>query len=369
MLNRSLAGRRRWILCGLAATALAALVTGSVVASSAAGPTNTTKPSITGSPLVGKDLTGDRGAWTGAGNTYTTKWLRCDKSAANCAAIGAATGTHYTITSADLGATIRFEVTASAKGGSSTATSNPTAEITTGTGVPANSSAPTILGSATVGSTLTAGDGSWVGDQPITYSYQWLRCDKSGNAPKNIGKATKSTYKLVQADVGFTIRIKVTAKNSRGKGTANSVQTPVVLDATGGGGGGGVINLPGGGKSVDVKDVPAGERLIVDSVAFNPNPVRSRTHPITVTITVKDTRGYFVRSAFVFIRSTPLLTSTPTDAQTATDGKIAYAIAPRSDFPLRNGYNVQFFVKAYRKGDPTLAGIHGSRLVQVATAT
>ena len=119
---------------------------------------------------------------------------------------------------------------------------------------------------------------------------------------------------------------------------------------------------------MDVADVPKGERLIVDTVTFNPNPVKSRSHPITVTITVKDTRGYFVRNAYVFLRSTPIVTSTPTDAQTATDGKVAYAVAPRSDFPLKTGYSVQFYVKAYRKGDPTLAGIAGTRLVQVATA-
>jgi hypothetical protein len=29
---------------------------------------------------------------------------------------------------------------------------------------------------------------------------------------------------------------------------------------------------------------------------------------------------------------------------------------------------VQYFVKAYGKGDPTLAGISGTRLVRVATA-
>ena len=66
--------------------------------------------------------------------------------------------------------------------------------------------------------------------------------------------------------------------------------------------------------------------------------------------------------------STPILTSTPTDAPTATDGKVSYAVDPTSSFPLKNGYNVQFFVKAYRKGDPMLAGISGTRLVQVATA-
>ena len=59
----------------------------------------------------------------------------------------------------------------------------------------------------------------------------------------------------------------------------------------------------------------------------------------------------------------------PTDAKTATDGRLVYTVTPESDFPLKNGYNVQFFVKAYRQGDSSLAGISGTRLVQVATHT
>jgi hypothetical protein len=117
-----------------------------------------------------------------------------------------------------------------------------------------------------------------------------------------------------------------------------------------------------------VKDVgPAGERLTVDKVVFNPNPVTTRHVPIRVTITVKDTKGRLVQGALVFIRSTPIVTSTPTDAPTGNDGTVSYSIQPRSDFPIKNGFSVQFFVKAYRSGDPTLAGISGTRLVQVAT--
>jgi hypothetical protein len=366
MLNRNRAKQWRWIGCAAVAAALAVLVTGSVLAAPAAGPSNTTEPSIDGSPIVGKGLTGDRGTWAGSGITYAYSWRRCDANGASCTAIAGATGLQYTITSADLGRTIRFEVTASTGGGDTTATSNPTAEITTGTGEPANSAAPTITGNPTVGATLEATTGSWVGDKPITYSYQWQRCDKNGNACTSLSNATKSTLKLAQKEVGFTVRVRVTAKNSRGKASAISVETASVQDTSGGGGG--IVNLPNGGKSVDATDVPAGERLIVQSVDFSPNPVSSRNTAITVTVTVKDTRGYFVRNALVFVRSTPILTSTPTDQPTAVDGHVTYAVTPRSDFPLKNGYNVQFFVKAYRKGDPTLAGISGTRLVQVATA-
>jgi hypothetical protein len=354
--------RSRLIACGAAVIGVTALVAGAAVAAVAAAPVNTKEPSVSGSPLVGKELTGDRGTWSGSRIDYTYRWLRCT---ASCTPIGGATGNRYTLVSTDIGATIRFEVTATNNDGKATATSNPTAQITNGTGVPANSSPPTISGSPLVGSTLTAGTGSWVGDQPITFTYQWQRCDRNGNSCKNISGGTKETYKLVQGDVGNTIRIKVTAKNSRGKSTAISVQTAAVQEAASGGG---IINLPNGGKSIDVADVPKGERLIVETVTFNPNPVRSRSQPITVTITVKDTRGYFVRNALVFLRSTPIVTSTPADAPTATDGRVAYSINPEADFPIKNGYSVQFFVKAYRKGDPALAGISGTRLVQVATA-
>ena len=126
--------------------------------------------------------------------------------------------------------------------------------------------------------------------------------------------------------------------------------------------------MPNGGKSVDAADIPSGERLIVNKVVFNPNPVTSRSTPIQATITVKDTRGNYVRNAIVFIRSTPILTSGGDGQKTATDGTITYSLSPKSNFPLKNNYNVQFFVKAYRAGDPTLAGISGTRLVQVRSA-
>jgi hypothetical protein len=61
------------------------------------------------------------------------------------------------------------------------------------------------------------------------------------------------------------------------------------------------------------------------------------------------------------------LTSGGDNKLTAADGWVTYSLQPESDFPLKNGYNVQFFVKAYRQGDPSLGGIYGSRLVQVAT--
>jgi len=340
-----------------------------LVASNASGkvaaspPVVKTEPSISGVPLEGNTLTGDKGQWSGTGITYTYAWLSCDENATNCLPIAGADGTTYKLVPADLGSTIRFRVTGTNAGGSATKESNPTGLVTTSNGTPASSKPPTISGSPIVGNDLTAATGTWVGDTPITYSYQWLRCDNAGNACKNASNATQATYRVVKGDVGKTIRVKVIARNSKGKSSAISEATTLVQDVTGSG----VITLPDGTKSVPVTDVPNDQRLIVDTVKFTPNPVTSRQSTIEVRIRVKDTRGYVVRDAYVFIRSTPIVTSTPTDAQTATDGWVTYHITPQSDFPLKTGYNVQFFVKAYRKSDKTLYGIYGSRLVQVAT--
>src|SRR5262249_28035924 len=156
--------------------------------------------------------------------------------------------TKYTLVSADLGATIRFRVTATNTDGKKTADSNPTAVVATSSGQPANTVIPAISGTPTVGQELTATTGTWIGDEPITYSYQWLHCDDAGNACGDITGATSRTYDIVKARVGQTIRVRVTGKNSRGKSSAISLQTTLVQDA---GGQSGIINLPNGGKSVD----------------------------------------------------------------------------------------------------------------------
>jgi hypothetical protein len=357
--------RKRFLLPGvLALGAIGALLAAaSAGGGSAAAPTMAAEPSISGTPIEGNTLNGDRGNWNSTTPiTYKVVWVRCDETGANCAAISGATTNEYKLVSADLGSTIRFRVTAANADGSKTADSNETGVVVKGNGAPASTKPPVISGMAEVGVNLHTTTGSWVGDKPLTFSYQWRRCDQAGNACSGIGGETNADYTLVKADSGKTVRVKVTATNSKGKSSAISDQTAVVL----GPGGGGTTPAPGG-KSVDVSDIPKDGRLIVDEVKFSPNPVTSRSQQITVKIRVKDTEGRVVRNALVFIRSTPLVASVPTDAPTGNDGRVTYRIQPEPDFPLKNGYNVQFYVKAYRKGDPTLAGIYGSRLVQVAT--
>lgn len=96
---------------------------------------------------------------------------------------------------------------------------------------PVNSSLPTISGTNRfVGTQLTASDGSWAGADPITYTYQWRRCDTDGANCADIALATGSTYTLVAADKGNTVRVQVTGTNSVGNAAASSLQTVVIDD-------------------------------------------------------------------------------------------------------------------------------------------
>jgi len=79
---------------------------------------------------------------------------------------------------------------------------------------PANTSPPTITGTPEVGATLTATPGTWTGTEPITYAYQWRRCDSTGTTCTDIPDATATTYTATTADTGATLTVAVTATNA-----------------------------------------------------------------------------------------------------------------------------------------------------------
>ena len=69
------------------------------------------------------------------------------------------------------------------------------------------------------------------------------------------------------------------------------------------------------------------------------------------------------------MRATPRVVTGQTKT-TGGDGFVTLTLVPNNLFPQpRNGFNVQFFIKAYRAGDPPLGGIAGYRLVQVPLAS
>jgi hypothetical protein len=85
---------------------------------------------------------------------------------------------------------------------------------------PVNTSLPTIAGTAVEGETLTGTAGAWTGTEPLSYAYQWRRCDATGAECADVPEATSPDYALTGADVGFTLRLAVTVTNGGGAATA-----------------------------------------------------------------------------------------------------------------------------------------------------
>jgi hypothetical protein len=95
---------------------------------------------------------------------------------------------------------------------------------------PVSVSSPTISGRAGSGQTLTANPGAWTGTEPLSYAYQWLRCDRSGtlNSCTSIAGATSRSYTVTMNDALTTLRVRVTASNVVGAASATSAPTDLV---------------------------------------------------------------------------------------------------------------------------------------------
>lgn len=360
---------RTIVVAALASAATVLALPGGSGAAAQDKPANTTEPRISGSAVVGATLSTTNGSWTGQPTGFAYQWLRCPQGGgrsdgSDCAAIGGATTSKYVVATADVDHRIRVRVSATNADGQQTVASNATPRVRQpDAGKPVNVAAPTLSGAPAQGETLRVVPGTWNGRQPITYTFRWLRCDGAGNNCVLQSGFNDDAYTLREGDVGRTIRARVVARNSQGEGSRLTAQSAAVQGPQGPSG---VITLPNGEKSIPVASVPANERLVIDQVTFSPNPIRSRTEPITVRIKVKDTRGFVVRDAQVFFRSTPLVTRNAQDQKTGQDGWLQLTVTPERDFPaLRPAYSVQFFAKASRPGDPELGGVAGYRLVQV----
>jgi large repetitive protein len=189
-------------------------------------PVATAGPTVAGSAVAGQTLTTSNGTWINSPTSYAYEWERCDSLAVLCTGIGGATSSSYTLTSSDVGSTIRSVVTATNAGGSTPASSAATA-VVTAPPAPSNTALPSVSGSAVQGQTLTTSNGSWTGS-PTSYTYRWEDCDSSGGSCASISGATSSSYTLQAGDVGTTIRSVVTATNAGGATSASSAATGVV---------------------------------------------------------------------------------------------------------------------------------------------
>ena len=239
-------------------------------------------PVISGTVQVGEELT----ALTDGimdddvlDDVFTYQWVRVDADGtSNEEDITDALSSTYTLTADEQGKKVKVEVRfVDILGGEETRTSAPTATLA---GAPntAATGAPTITGTAQVGETLTTsttGIADANGLTSPTYTYQWIRVD---GTEADIAGENSSTYILVDADLGTTLKVRVTFADDLGHtetltsaatATVTAVATgpPTVTDVA-------VTSTPASGTTYYLAD-----EVIEFTVTFSA--------PVTVTATPK----------------------------------------------------------------------------------
>jgi hypothetical protein len=229
---------------------------------------------------------------------------------------------------------------------------------------PSEDSPPTISGTAQQGKTLTADPGKWSGTAPISFSFQWRRCDANGGTCAGISGASARLYDLTAADVGHTLRVHVTAKNADGSSSDTSVPTAVVTaapappPATG---------CPSGSGGVKVTDVSPPARLVIDGMTSSPTVIPRNPGDVTVRMHVSACGGRSVEGALVYATAVPFRQfSIPAEAPTGSDGWVTLTMHQESGYPAATHQQLLvIFGRARKSGESLLGGISTRRLVSL----
>jgi len=193
-------------------------------------PANTLRPALSGTAIDGQTLQTSTGSWSGTlPIAYAFQWRRCDAAGASCADIAGATGQQYTLSGADVGAKVYAGVTATNVAGSAWIRTYLSATVAASP--PRNTSLPVLSGTALDGQTLQSSTGSWSGTPPLSFSYQWRRCDATGSVCSDIAGAGGQSYTLASADVGSKVYARVTATNAAGSATTRTYLSATVAAA------------------------------------------------------------------------------------------------------------------------------------------
>ena len=220
-------------------------------------------PGITGTVGAGETLTAttnlieDEDGLTGA--TFTYQWL------VDGAEINGATDSTYIVIAADEGKPIEVRVAFTDDAGNDESlTSNPflsappliirdvpvIASNTTATG------APTITGTVRVGETLTANTTDISDSDGLTnatFTYQWLADDA------DITDATGSTYALVAADEGKTVKVRITFTDDAGNDESLTSAPTATVTAS---------NTPATGEPTITGTAQVGETLTANTTGI-----------------------------------------------------------------------------------------------------
>jgi len=221
---------------------------------------------------------------------------------------------------------------------------------------------PSISGSPVVGNTLTASSGSWNSTSTLHYTYQWRRCNSSATGCSNIGGADSSTYQVRAADIGHTLRVRVTAKNADGSSTATSNATSVVKPASAPPA---ATGCPSGTGAVNVAQLSLPARLLIDGQSASPSTIsKSSVGDLTLRFHVSACGGRPVTGALVYAAAVPFNQFSISEVPTGADGWATLVEHRLGGFPASSKQQLlAVFVRARKPGENIVAGISARTLV------
>jgi hypothetical protein len=158
---------------------------GAIDARQSAAPTNTTLPTISGTPSVGQVLSASPGSWNGKTPiSFSYSWKQCDANGAACKNVPNNEHSTFTLVSTNAGNTMRVKVTATNADGAGAASSAQTPVIAASTPPPTTTTTPASNGCTTSGGTVPIAnitspahlsiDGFQVNPSPVTFGTRSL---------------------------------------------------------------------------------------------------------------------------------------------------------------------------------------------------
>ena len=293
---------------------------------------------------VGKVVTAQPGAATPAATGYTYQWYR------GTSAISGAKGATYTLTSADLGRTVKVRVAATRAGYTTSAglDSDPTATVQAGLKPVTprlDDTTPTV---DQVVSVLPATDYTAWGPVPVTPHYQWYR----GSTP--IADTDRASYRVQPADAGKTIKVVVIGSaDDYGPVSAASASSKKVTKAS-------LTTI--GQPTLDVISPRVDGAVTVDPGTWGPAPVdfTYQWYKVSSSKKLSALKGatsatYVVDGSVVGYRLTVKVTSVKDGYNAAAKYAAATSVVPRETFAAT--------------GDPTVSIDGTPRVGKTAAAT
>jgi hypothetical protein len=200
---------------------------------------------------------------------------------------------------------------------------------------PVNTSLPKISGTAREGHTLSATSGSWSGASPISYAYQWQRCNSAGSSCGTIGGATNQNYVASSGDVNQTLRVQVTARNSDGTNAALSGPTAGIAPSG---------NAPANTIQPNPTGTPQdGQTVTVDNGTWSGAVPMTFTfqwqtcttvNPVCTNLVGATSSSYAINTSQVGLLLRSIVTATNAVGKTTTTSNLTTAVVAKATAPL-----------------------------------